>query len=72
MPEMERCLKSCVSKPEAGLLAIKYLDEMPQIPNVCEIHAPGVNIGHWNRALYHYSVVDGKSRPAATADLLSF
>lgn len=56
------CLKSCVSKPEAGLFGDqKYLDEMPaKFPNVCEIHTPGVNIGHWNRALYHYSVVDGK------------
>lgn len=57
-----RCLEACVSKPEAGLFGDqKYLDDMPGIsPNVCEIQTPGVNIGHWNRALYHFSIVDGK------------
>ncbi|NLW03546.1 MAG: hypothetical protein GX027_09855 [Clostridiaceae bacterium] len=58
----KRCLESCVSKPEAGLFGDqKYLDEMPsKFSSVCEIHTPGVNIGHWNRALYHYSISDGK------------
>lgn len=57
-----RCLESCVSKPEEGLFGDqKYLDEMPvKFPNVCEIRTPGVNIGHWNRALYQYSIVNGK------------
>jgi len=57
-----RCLESCVSKPEDGLFGDqKYLDDMPaKFPNVCEIQTPGVNIGHWNRAQYRYSIVNGK------------